>query len=424
MTEVTGQSKNIINKQKFKLNMKKILIALLFFVTMIIKAQTNYSISKPLKLNTVNQGKPNDSVLVWSEDKIVKFVPKSSFSSGSSAHITAGNNVTIDGSGDINNPYVINSSYPTNGASYSDNPFTAYCFIYPDRGFQYYKRQSSSNEGRSAQATYSDSSINYSLEGDAIWPESNNTGLELKFPKPITTNYLSYTLPISVNGNFADINGNIVVSQNAVTPTLQSLINTGNSVTNPEGDNLKLLQNDGGGSINRKLIDMTTNGVGLNINNTNIGIYNRSSGNYQYGMLLADSEGAQGMAQLNAIKYSQGCAISFNNQEGAIGIYGTTASSRPMIELAKSAKGQGIYIHSTSISAPLVISKASSGGYSPSSNIFSINSTGSLQVNFSDVIAPASSTEKGVEGEVRITRTHIYVCTATNTWVRSALSAW
>lgn len=383
----------------------------------------NQIITKPLQLSTVNQGLVSDSILVWGKDKVVKFMPKSSFGGTSSAHIIAGNNVTINGSGEINNPYVINSSYPTSGISYSDNPFTAYCFIYPDRGFQYYKKQSPGNEGRFAQATYSDSSINYSLEGDAVWPENNNTGLELKFPKPIS-GYGTHTLPISVNGNFADINGNIVLSQNVVTPTLQSLINAGNSASNPEGDNLKLLQDDGEGSINRKLIDMTTNGVGLNINNTNIGIYNRSSGNYQYGMLLADSEGSAGMAQLNAIKYSQGCAISFNNQEGAIGIYGTTASSRPMIELAKSSKGAGIYIHSSSTSAPLVISKASSGGYSSSNNIFSINNTGSLQVNFSDVIAPSASTEKGVEGEVRITRTHIYVCTATNTWVRTAFSTW
>lgn len=381
----------------------------------------NQIITKPLQLSTVNKGFANDSVLVWGKDKTVKFMPKSSFGTGASTHITAGYNVTINGSGNINNPYVINSNYPTNGASYSDNPFTAYCFIYPDRGFQYYKQKSPSNEGRSAQATYSDSSINYSLQTS----ESNgvNIGLELKFPKPISS-YYTRTFPISVNGNFADANGNISLSQNEVIPTLQSVINAGNSISNPEGDNLKILQDDGEGSINRKLIDMTTNGVGLKINNTNIGIYNESSGNYQYGMLLLDSEGSKGMAQLNAIKYSQGCAISFNNQEGAIGIYGTSASSRPMIELQKSSKGPAIYIESTSTSAPLVVSKASSGGYSPSNNLFSINSTGSFQVNFFDVIAPASATQKGVEGEVRITRTHIYVCTATNTWVRTALSTW
>ncbi len=38
--------------------------------------------------------------------------------------------------------------------------------------------------------------------------------------------------------------------------------------------------------------------------------------------------------------------------------------------------------------------------------------------------APTSATDTGIAGEIRVTATHIYVCTATNTWVRSALSTW
>lgn len=38
--------------------------------------------------------------------------------------------------------------------------------------------------------------------------------------------------------------------------------------------------------------------------------------------------------------------------------------------------------------------------------------------------APSSSTDTGTAGEIRITATYIYVCTATNTWVRSALTTW
>ena len=38
--------------------------------------------------------------------------------------------------------------------------------------------------------------------------------------------------------------------------------------------------------------------------------------------------------------------------------------------------------------------------------------------------APATATSTGTLGEVRITATYIYVCTATNTWVRSALATW
>lgn len=38
--------------------------------------------------------------------------------------------------------------------------------------------------------------------------------------------------------------------------------------------------------------------------------------------------------------------------------------------------------------------------------------------------APASATATGVVGEIRVTSTYIYVCTATNTWVRAPLATW
>lgn len=38
--------------------------------------------------------------------------------------------------------------------------------------------------------------------------------------------------------------------------------------------------------------------------------------------------------------------------------------------------------------------------------------------------APASATATGTLGEIRITATYIYICTATNVWVRAALASW
>jgi hypothetical protein len=38
--------------------------------------------------------------------------------------------------------------------------------------------------------------------------------------------------------------------------------------------------------------------------------------------------------------------------------------------------------------------------------------------------APSSASATGTLGEIRVTSTHIYVCIATNTWVRAALSSW
>jgi len=38
--------------------------------------------------------------------------------------------------------------------------------------------------------------------------------------------------------------------------------------------------------------------------------------------------------------------------------------------------------------------------------------------------APASATATGVLGEIRVTADYIYVCSATNIWVRTALVTW
>lgn len=37
---------------------------------------------------------------------------------------------------------------------------------------------------------------------------------------------------------------------------------------------------------------------------------------------------------------------------------------------------------------------------------------------------PASPTDSGTAGEVRINSTHLYVCVASNTWRRAALESW
>jgi hypothetical protein len=38
--------------------------------------------------------------------------------------------------------------------------------------------------------------------------------------------------------------------------------------------------------------------------------------------------------------------------------------------------------------------------------------------------APSSASDTGKAGEIRIDASHIYICTATNTWKRVAISTW
>jgi hypothetical protein len=59
---------------------------------------------------------------------------------------------------------------------------------------------------------------------------------------------------------------------------------------------------------------------------------------------------------------------------------------------------------------------------------FQTSSTGTTttgQMNIAALnTAPASASAAGTLGEIRYTADYIYVCTATNTWKRTALSTW
>lgn len=50
--------------------------------------------------------------------------------------------------------------------------------------------------------------------------------------------------------------------------------------------------------------------------------------------------------------------------------------------------------------------------------------TATVATRVSDTTAPATATDTGTAGEVRYDGSYIYVCVATDTWVRAALSTW
>jgi hypothetical protein len=59
---------------------------------------------------------------------------------------------------------------------------------------------------------------------------------------------------------------------------------------------------------------------------------------------------------------------------------------------------------------------------------FTIDNTGTVQAakySLSSLnTAPSSANDTGTAGEIRVTSSYIYVCIATNTWVRAALATW
>lgn len=57
--------------------------------------------------------------------------------------------------------------------------------------------------------------------------------------------------------------------------------------------------------------------------------------------------------------------------------------------------------------------------------VFAYGDMNASQYKLNDLnTAPTSATDTGTKGEIRVTTTHIYVCIATNTWVRTPLTTW
>ena len=84
--------------------------------------------------------------------------------------------------------------------------------------------------------------------------------------------------------------------------------------------------------------------------------------------------------------------------------------------------------YNNSINAPVVAFTNTVGDvkFNTTSGVATFGSTvTSTQYKLSSLnTAPISSSDTGTVGEIRVASGYIYVCTATNTWVRSALTSW
>jgi hypothetical protein len=96
----------------------------------------------------------------------------------------------------------------------------------------------------------------------------------------------------------------------------------------------------------------------------------------------------------------------------------TTGNAATATQLASSVNIGGVSFNgSTSINLPGV---NQAGTQDTSGNA----ATATVATRVSDTTAPASATDTGTAGEVRYDGSFIYVCVATDTWVRAALTTW
>lgn len=96
----------------------------------------------------------------------------------------------------------------------------------------------------------------------------------------------------------------------------------------------------------------------------------------------------------------------------------TTGNAATATQLAASVNIGGVSFNgSTSIDLPGV---NQAGTQDTSGNA----ATATVATRVSDTTAPATATDTGTAGEVRYDGSFIYVCVATDTWVRAALATW
>lgn len=215
--------------------MKKIILLFLVLVSYTgfsqVTIPTEYTIQNPLRLKTVNVGSKSDSVLVRGADQIIKYVPQSSIdgSGGGSQNLqqTLENGNTTDQSIEMTS----GNSYTSLGAGsllliHNDTIHNASAWSGLNLNSETYSGITTVN----GLLTLGSHKTGYSNSFSYLLPSVENSFGTTYFRLPINNidEGHEYKLPVSVNGNFADENGNITISGGGSTPTLKEVINQEN----------------------------------------------------------------------------------------------------------------------------------------------------------------------------------------------------
>lgn len=192
------------------------------------------------------------------------------------------------------------------------------------------------------------------------------------------TGTASYTLQVDSNGKI--IEGALGGSQ-----TLQQTVDLGNTIIVPDDGTGIIINTDNAGEIGLQA-NATLGGVGINVTSSG-----GSSG------IQVTNSGVNGGIELSNSGSGSGILLMSNGTGKGLQITGSTT--------AKIFSGQNNFSETSSITKEGAVAALS----------YKVNAMNT---------APATATSTGVVGEIRYTATHIYVCSATNTWVRAALATW
>jgi hypothetical protein len=151
---------------------------------------------------------------------------------------------------------------------------------------------------------------------------------------------------------------------------------------------------------------------------------NNSSNGYGSGSGIVQITANGGGGGVLAFISGDNGGFQWTNNSSTVGVLMTLKNNGNLLVGTASDNGVGVLQinGNTTISGNTIIGSSINDGV----NKLQINgSVISTQFKLSSLnIAPISSTASGTLGEIRIDGNYIYVCTATNTWVRSILASF
>jgi hypothetical protein len=191
----------------------------------------------------------------------------------------------------------------------------------------------------------------------------------------------------------------------------------GSGVSNVGVGAQAMLLNTGGGgntgigaqALQSNINNSHSTGVGFQALNSNTGAQNSAVGSQ---VLWANTTGANNVAMgYNAGRFITGGSTTATAVDNSILI------------------GYGVKVAGNTQTNQIVIGYDATGLGSNTTLIGNSSTTttglyGNIRLVSGMATAPASATAAGTLGDIRITSGFIYVCTATNVWVRSALTTW
>lgn len=253
--------------------------------------------------------------------------------------------------------------------------------------------------------TQIDSAITNKTATNSITPA--NVGINMK----AVVDYIDEQFPV-------DLSGVVHTTGNEAITGIKSFDNTtltaGLSFTNNNGSlNSINITNELIGSGLK--IDNNYQGDAITLNNNDEGIALRIV------QSLVASDDAVGISIEGGGLASRGIIIDYPGFNDAVAI-GNSGDGNGIL-LTNSAAGQGIVSNGLTSSTGFVFI-----GQDNYSNTFTVTKEGDVKSKSFSIsalnTAPASATATGITGEIRIDESYIYICTATNTWKRTALTTW